>query len=93
MEPTLRNPARERLVAGELALGVGIRQSRTVDAYRTVVEACNAHGKFAGIGGVYEESLMRRYIGMGVRLVLGGGDLGFMTAAATERAKLLRDLA
>ncbi len=34
---------------------------------------------------------MRRYIGMGVRLVLGGGDLGFMTAAATERAKLLRD--
>jgi hypothetical protein len=28
---------------------------------------------------------MRRYIGMGVRLVLGGGDLGFMTTAATER--------
>jgi 4-hydroxy-2-oxoheptanedioate aldolase len=31
MEPTLHNPARERLEAGELALGVGIRQSRTVD--------------------------------------------------------------
>src|SRR4051812_42759989 len=29
MEPTLSNPARERLEAGELALGVGIRQSRT----------------------------------------------------------------
>jgi hypothetical protein len=42
-------------------------------------------------GGVHEESLMRRYIGMSVRLVLGGGDLGFMTAAAIERAKLLRD--
>jgi hypothetical protein len=27
---------------------------------------------------------------MGVRLVLGGGDLGFMNAAATERAKMLR---
>src|ERR1700681_661934 len=67
------------------------RDERIVDAYRTVIEACNAQGKFAGIGGVYEESLMRRYIGMGVRLVLGGGDLGFMTAAATERAKLLRD--
>jgi len=25
-----------------------------------------------------------------VRLVLGGGDLGFMSAAATERAKMLR---
>jgi len=34
---------------------------------------------------------MRRYVGMGVQLVLGGADLGFMTAAATERAKLLRD--
>ena len=65
--------------------------ARIVDAYRTVVEACRAHGKYAGIGGVYEESLMRRYVGMGVRLVLGGADLGFMTAAATERAKLLRD--
>jgi 2-keto-3-deoxy-L-rhamnonate aldolase RhmA len=102
MEPILRNPARERLEAGELALGVGIRQSRTADiaaimkacgydwlflqygddhifdAYRTVVEACNAHRKTAGIGGVSEESPMRRYIGMGVRLVPGGGDLGFM---------------
>ena len=35
---------------------------------------------------------MRRYVEMGVRLVLGGGDLGFMTAATTERAKMLRDL-
>ena len=34
---------------------------------------------------------MRRYLGMGVRLVLGGGDLAFMMAAATERAKMLRD--
>jgi len=30
MEPTLQNPARDRLQASELALGVGIRQSRTV---------------------------------------------------------------
>jgi len=63
-----------------------------IEAYRTVIEACNAHRSVAGIGGVHEESLMRRYIGMGVRLVLGGGDLGFMTSAAAERAKLLRNL-
>ena len=31
MEPTLRNAARARLEAGELALGVGLRQARTVD--------------------------------------------------------------
>jgi 2-keto-3-deoxy-L-rhamnonate aldolase RhmA len=34
--------------------------------------------------------LLRRYIGMGVRLVIGGGDLGFMQAAATARASQLR---
>jgi predicted Rossmann-fold nucleotide-binding protein len=28
---------------------------------------------------------------MGVRLVIGGGDLGFMQAAATARASALRD--
>jgi 4-hydroxy-2-oxoheptanedioate aldolase len=39
MEPTLRNPARERLEAGELALGVGIRQSRTVDI-ASIMRAC-----------------------------------------------------
>src|SRR6516165_576339 len=39
MEPTLRNPARARLEAGELALGVGIRQSRTVDI-AAIMKAC-----------------------------------------------------
>jgi len=32
---------------------------------------------------------LRRRIGMGVRLVAGGGDLGFMQAAATARASWL----
>ena len=41
MEPALRNAARERLVAGELALGVGIRQSRTVDI-AAIMKACSA---------------------------------------------------
>jgi 4-hydroxy-2-oxoheptanedioate aldolase len=90
-------PGIDSLLIGtsDLSMELGIPgqfgDERIVDAYRTVVEACNAHGKFAGIGGVYDENLMRRHIGMGVRLVLGGGDLGFMTAAATERTKLLRD--
>jgi len=39
MDPTLRNPARERLAAGDLALGVGIRQSRTVDI-AAIMKAC-----------------------------------------------------
>ena len=70
-------PGIESLLIGtsDLSMVLGIPgqlgDERIVDAYRTVVEACNAHGKFAGIGGVYEEGLMRRYIGMGVRLGAG----------------------
>src|SRR6266446_4247201 len=90
-------PGIDSLLIGtnDLSMELGIPgqfdDERIVAAYQTVVEACRAHAKFAGIGGVYEESLMRRYVGMGVRLVLGGADIGFMTTAATERAKMLRD--
>jgi len=36
---TIRNPARERLQAGELALGIGLRQARTVDIGKAM-KAC-----------------------------------------------------
>jgi hypothetical protein len=36
---TVRNHAKERLEAGELALGVGLRQARTVDIARIMKTA------------------------------------------------------
>ena len=89
-------PGIDALLIGtsDLSIELGIpgqfEDERIVAAYRTVVDACRAHGKFAGIGGIYDDALLRRYIGMGVRLVLGGGDLGFMMSAATARAEILR---
>ena len=77
-------------LAMELGIPGGFADERIVAAYQTVCDACRAHGKFAGIGGIYEEALLRRYIAMGVRLVLAGGDLGFLTSAATERAAAMR---
>ena len=74
----------------ELGIPGQFEDPRIVAAYRTVVDACKANGKHAGIGGIYDDALLRRYIGMGVRLVLGGGDLGFMMSAATARAGVLR---
>src|SRR5262249_26155207 len=44
----------------ELGIPGQLGDARIVDAYRTVIDACRAHGKFAGIGGVSEDSLMRR---------------------------------
>ncbi len=89
-------PGIDSLLIGtsDLSIELGIpgqfEDERIVNAYRTVVDACRAHHKFAGIGGVYDDALLRRYIGMGVRLVLGGADLGFMQMAATARATTLR---
>src|SRR5713101_7409223 len=65
---------------------------RVADAYDRTIAACRAHGKWAGMGGIYDEQLMPRYIDKGVRFVLAGADLSFMLAAATRRTAFLRGL-
>src|SRR5436190_7378173 len=77
-------------LAMELGIPGGFADERIVAAYQTVVDACRAHGKFAGVGGIADRELLRRYIGMGVRLVLPGSDLSFMTSAAGECAAAMR---
>lgn len=62
-------------------------------AYRRVIAACSAHGKIAGMGGVYDEDCARRYIGMGIRLVLAGNDHGLLMAALKGRVATLRGFA
>jgi 2-keto-3-deoxy-L-rhamnonate aldolase RhmA len=77
-------------LAMELGIPGGFGDERIVAAYQAVCDACRTHSKFAGVGGVADEALLRRYIGMGVRLVLPGSDLAFMVAAASERAAAMR---
>ena len=60
------------------------------EAYGHMIAACRAHGKWPGMGGIYDEQLMQRYIDMGARFILGGGDLGFLLASAAKRAEFLR---
>ena len=76
----------------EMGIAGQLDHEKVAEAYRKVIAACSAHGKYPGLGGVYRPDLMERYIGMGFRLVLGGNDLPFMTAAAKERAEFLRGL-
>ena len=57
-----------------------------------MIAATRKHGKFAGMGGIYEHGLMEKFIRMGVRLLLGGGDVAFMMAAARTRADFLKSL-
>ena len=63
-----------------------------VKAFETMVMACKKHNKWAGLGGVYNEEGYRKYIGMGVRLVLAGSDLSFLMAGAGTASKLIRTI-
>jgi 2-keto-3-deoxy-L-rhamnonate aldolase RhmA len=73
-------------IAGELG------HAKVVDAYARMIAACRAERKWAGMGGVYDEPLMRRYIDMGVRFIIGGADLAFLLGGAARRVAYLREI-
>ena len=81
---------------GDLTMEMGIPgkedSPRVVSAYEKVISACHAHGKYPGLGGVYQPDLMERYIGMGMRFILATNDLAMMMQASTQRASFLRNL-
>jgi 2-keto-3-deoxy-L-rhamnonate aldolase RhmA len=80
--------------SNDLALEMGIPgqlgHERVREAYARVAAACRRHGKVLGLGGVYDEELAARYIGMGARFVLGANDHALLLNAATRRAEFLR---
>jgi len=77
-------------LCAEMGIPGNFTDSRVEDAYRKVIAACQRHGKFPGMGGVYDPPLMQKYIGLGMRFILSGSDLSFMMAGARERASVLR---
>ncbi len=76
----------------ELGIPGGLGDPKVVAAYQRVIAACKRHGKHAGLGGVYTDELMRQYIGMGTRFVLGGNDFSLVLQGAQARAKFVRGL-
>jgi 4-hydroxy-2-oxoheptanedioate aldolase len=79
-------------LAMEMGLPGQFMHADVVRAYETVIAACRKHGKWAGMGGVYTEDGLAKYIGMGVRMILAGSDFSFLMAAAGTRAKFVRGL-
>jgi len=74
----------------EMGIPGQISHPDVADAYRTMIAACEKHGKFAGMGGVYDPPLMRAYIAMGVSFVLAGSDLSLLMAAGRARVADIR---
>lgn len=79
-------------LCAEMGIHGDLANARVVQAYEKVIAACARHGRYPGMGGVYDPKLMSRYIQMGMRFVLGGNDLAFMMAGARERAAVLRSV-
>jgi 2-keto-3-deoxy-L-rhamnonate aldolase RhmA len=74
-------------IPGELA------HAKVAEAYGALVAACQKNGKWPGMGGVYDEPLMRRYVDLGCRFLMAGADLAFMMGAGAKRTEFLRGLA
>lgn len=79
-------------LCNELGLPGQFGHDSIVRAYETVVAACGRHGKYAGMSGVREEALMRRYIQMGARFVVAGTDTPMLIEAGKARTRKLRDI-
>lgn len=76
----------------EMGIPAQFDNPRLVEAFEKVVAACKKYGKHPGYGGVYDEAMSTRFVEMGMRFILAGGDLPMMMAAAGNRARFLRGL-
>jgi 2-keto-3-deoxy-L-rhamnonate aldolase RhmA len=74
----------------ELGIPGQMGHQKIIDAYRTVGEACQKHGKIMGMGGINDNEDARRYIGMGCRFVLTGSDHNYVIEGAAAKAKFMR---
>ena len=79
-------------LCNELGLPGQFGHERIVHAYETVVAACRRHGKHAGMAGIREDGLMRRYIEMGARFVVAATDVPLLIEAGKARTRVLRDI-
>ena len=77
-------------LCAEMGIHGDFGNERVADAYRKMIAACRAHGKFPGMAGVYDQALMSRYIDLGARFLLAGQDAAFLMGGAMQRTSFLR---
>ena len=77
-------------LCAEMGIHGDFGNDRVADAYAKMIDACKKHNKFPGMAGIYNETIMPRYIGMGARFILSGQDASFLMASAAARTGFLR---
>ena len=82
--------------ASDLCMEMGIPGQSdhpdVVAAFERVIDACRSNNKHPGVGGIYTQSLLERYMKMGMRLVLAGSDVTFMMAGARNQCDFIRNV-
>jgi len=79
-------------LCAEMGIHGDFDNDRVADAYRTMIAATHKHKKFPGMAGVYNETIMPRYIEMGARFILAGQDAAFLAAGAAQRTGFIQKL-
>ncbi len=79
-------------LAAEMGIPGQFDHERIEAAYDTALAAAKKHGKHVGLGGIYDEALVTKFVNKGVRFILCGADLGFIMSAASARSQFLRGL-
>ncbi|WP_239451428.1 HpcH/HpaI aldolase family protein [Elioraea rosea] len=79
-------------LTAEMGIPGQLGNAKVKAAYESVIAACRKHGKFPGMGGVYDEENAGTYIGMGMQFILSGSDHGLLMPAMKSRTGFLRGL-
>jgi 2-keto-3-deoxy-L-rhamnonate aldolase RhmA len=79
-------------LTAEMGIHGQYENGRFHDAVGSVAAACREHGVAFGVAGIKSTDLLKRFVGLGLRFVSAGTDVGMMTEAATTRAQALREL-
>ena len=59
-------------------------------AVQQTIEACRRSEKWAGVGGMYDRTLLGKFIAAGLQFILVGSDLSFLISAARQAVSGLR---
>jgi 2-keto-3-deoxy-L-rhamnonate aldolase RhmA len=79
-------------LTAEMGISGQIGHSRVIEAYQAIIDAARRHGKFSGMGGVYDQENARRYIAMGAQFILSGADHSYVMAGAKARTDFLKTI-
>lgn len=77
-------------LCAELGIPGEFGHPSVASAYQRTIDACRANHKWSGMGGLYDDALMGKFIDAGVQFVLAGSDLSFMLGSARTKVSQLK---